>query len=227
MKKLLSLVIVFALVCIMGIGAFADNEYANAMEMYNSWYVEKDMDGQKIFEQEYPEAVCGVWSTDGGMDNLTIAVTADEAGERAKEQILASVADDSTLTFATQKYPHSELMKVHSDISYYLENYSGEETGVAGWGIYEMENCVHVDIIMSKPGAEDFMRWGYENFGDMIMFESVDGYAVPAAEDLGVGTVGSGVGGAIMVALSIIVIVCAVIIVKKSMFAKAKEPDSE
>ena len=85
MKKMLIFIVSFALFCTLGGSVLADSEYANAMALYNSWYVEKDVDGQKVFEQEYPEAVCGVWSTDGGMDNLTVAVTDDEAGERAKE----------------------------------------------------------------------------------------------------------------------------------------------
>ncbi len=228
MKKMLIFIAAFALFCTLGGSVLADSEYANAMALYNSWYVEKDVDGQKVFEQEYPEAVCGVWSTDGGTDNLTVAVTDDEAGERAKEEILASVADDSTLSFTTQKYPHSELKRVHSLISDYLQSYEGEETGVAGWGIYEMRNRVHVDIIVSKPGAEDFMRWGYENFGDMILFESVDGYAVPSAEELGLGGEnGGGIGGAVTAAAAVVIIVCAVLAARKFFFGKNKEEKAE
>lgn len=223
MKKLISIILVCLIVLCLPLGAFADDEYATAGEMYNAWYM-----GDRMALSPYPENVCGVWSSDGGTDNLTVAVTDDEAGERAKEKILASVADDSTLTFTTQKYSHMELMKVHSDITYYLENYSGEEIGVAGWGIYEMDNKVHVDIIMSKPGAEDFMRWGYKNFGDKIMFESVDGYPVPTAEELGVGdSEAKGMGGVIAAAAAVIVIICAVLIAKKRMFGKAKEESAE
>lgn len=227
MKKFATIIMVCFIALSLPLGAFADGEYTNANALYGSWNTEKQVGEQTVFEMVYPDGVCGVWSTDGSADNLTFAVTDDERGEKAKADILAAVEDDSTVTFATQKYTHSELKAVQDAVSEHILGYSGEEIGVAGWGIYEMENKVHVDIIVSKPGAEDFMRWGYENYGDKIMFESVDGYAVPAAEDLGIDDGGSGMGGVIAAALAVIVIACTVLIARKRMFGKTKEADSE
>lgn len=229
MKKFATIIMVCFIALSLPLGAFADGEYTNANALYGSWNTEKQVGEQTVFEMVYPDGVCGVWSTDGSADNLTFAVTDDERGEKAKADILAAVEDDSTVTFATQKYTHSELKAVQDAVSEHILGYSGEEIGVAGWGIYEMENRVHVDIIVSKPGAEDFMRWGYENFGDMIMFESVDGYAVPAAEELldSEASGSSGMGSVIAAALAVVVIICCVLFAKKRMFGKGKVKNAE
>lgn len=221
MKKIFTLIIVCVLLCCLGTAAVADNEYATAWDMLQSWYMEADGGNA------YPEGVCGVWSTDGSTENLCIAVTGDEAGESVKADILAAVADETGLSFDTQKYSYAQLWEVNGKIGEYVTSYEGEELGVAGWGVYEMQNKVHVDIILSKPGAEDFMRWGYENFGDMIMFESVDGYAVPTAEELSTGEGGGGIAGVIVAALAVAAIICAVLIARKRMFGKAKEESAE
>lgn len=221
MKKLAVFIIVCVLVCSMGTGVIANGEYEGFFDLYNSWNTEKQVGGQVTREMVYPDGVCGVWSSDGGMENFTVAVTDDERGEKAKADILAAVLNDGAITFTQQKYTYSELKAVHNAVDEYVRGYTGEELGVAGWGIYEMQNRVHVDIIVSKPGAEDFMRWGYENFGDMIMFESVDGYAVPTAEEL-LGESGGSYGGLIVAVLAVAAIVCAVLAARKRLFAGGK-----
>ncbi len=210
MKKIFIVIMVCFMALSLSMGAFADGEYANAGELVQVWL--------RSSGNNYPEGVCGIWSTDGSLENITVAVTKDEQGERAKAKIISSVRDASGFSFTTHKYTYAQLCEARDMITEYITSWEGEELGVAGWGIYERENCVHVDIIVSKPGAEDFMRWGYENFGDMILFESVDGYPVPAAAELGVGEKESGITGIIVAAGGCAVIAAAVVVFRRKLF---------
>ena len=56
-----------------------EGKYATMGDLYQAW---GGYEG-------YPDYICGVWSTDGGMSNMTVAVTKDKAGERGKEEILS------------------------------------------------------------------------------------------------------------------------------------------
>ncbi len=224
MKKVMILIFVFSLLCSFGCFAFADGEYATFDALYGSWHVKEQVGSEVIIgECVYPDGVSGVWSTDGSTENFTVGITNDARGEKAKEDILASVREDGNITFVTQKYSYSELEAAFQKIGEYITSYEGEELGAAGWGIDVIDNKVRMDVIVSKPGAEDFMRWGYENFGDKIVFESVDGYPVPAAAELlGGGTNESGIVQVISAAAGIVVICAAVLLLRKKLFPKER-----
>ena len=164
MKKFLVILLAALLCC--G-AAQATDEFATAYELYESWYV-THTDWSK---SPYPDYVCGVWSTDGGMDNLTIAVLEGAKGEAGKAEILDAVADDSTLTFATQKYSHAELRSIQEALTSYL----GDQTGAYAIGVYEMDNHVHIDINTDAPKAEDFMAQCHQKYGDRVAFEGGSG----------------------------------------------------
>lgn len=142
--------------------------FANAGELYESWYANSKGDELSV----YPEGVCGVWSTDGTMDRLTIAVTPDEAGEACKEAILAQVEDDSTLTFTHQTYTYRQLRQLQEELTAYL----GDETGACSIGVHEMENRVVIGIDTAHPGARAFMDRCAGQYGDMVGFEGGKGY---------------------------------------------------
>ena len=214
MKKIVTAIMVCLMLMCFGMSVLADGEYANAGELVQTWLVGPG--------NNYPEGVCGVWSTDGSLENITVGLIEGEQGELAKSDIVASVRDASGFTFTTQEYTYAQLYEVRDAVTEYVTSWEGEELGVAGWGIYERKNRVYVDIIVSKPGAEDFMRWGYENFGDMILFESVDGYPVPAAAELGVGEKESGIVGLIIAAGGCAVIAAAVVLLRRRRFPNEK-----
>ncbi len=211
MKKLITFTAVFLLIAILGSSAFAEGTYATAGQLYQSWCGVSGNDN-------YPQGVCGVWSSDGGIDNLTIGVTDDKAGREAREEIVAAVRDDSSLTFVTQKYSYSELQEVKKKVAEYVESYDGPELGAAGWGIYQIDNKVHVEIIESKPGAQAFIDWGHENFGDMIVFIGTQGYDIPASTGISADTDGTIYGDVITAAAAIIIIIAAVVLLRRKLF---------
>ena len=83
-----------------------DGKYSTMGALYQAW---GGYEG-------YPDYVCGAWSTDGGMDNLTVAVTDDKAGEQGREEILSQLQDHSSVTFTTQTYSYRQLQQVMDEI---------------------------------------------------------------------------------------------------------------
>jgi len=219
MKKALIYAVVFVVLSCFGGFACADDEFATFDALYGSWH-EKEQVGHEVTVGKcvYPEGVSGVWSTDGGTENFTVGITADARGEKAKADILAAVRDEASISFVTQKYSYSELLEVKEKVSEFVNAYEGPELGAAGWGIYQIDNKVHVEIIESKPGARDFIDWGYENFGDMIVFNGTQGYDIPASASISVDTDGAIHGGVIAAAAAIIIIAAAVLAVRKKLF---------
>lgn len=221
-KKAIICVLIFVMLASLNGAAVADGEFATFEALYGSWRVKEQVGPDVVLgEYVYPEGVSGVWSTDGSMENFSVGITDDERGEKAREDILAAVRNDGGITFVTQKYDYSELNAAKENIGDYVASGDSAETGAAGWGIYFRDNKVHVDIVVSAPGAAEFMRWGYENFGDMILFESVDGYPVPAAEEFLGG--GADYGGVIAAAAAIVFILGTVIILRRKLFGVGRE----
>lgn len=119
----------------------------------------------------FPDYVCGVWSTDGGSENLTISLTDDEKGEAGKREILESVADDSTITLAYARFPRNELCEAQKVVTERFQAY-GLDTEIFSAGLLEQENVVEVGLDL-KNADEEMKRFIEEcqyTFGDKIRF---------------------------------------------------------
>ncbi len=173
MKKTIPFLLCIFMMFLLCSAAFAEGpeetpaQFENAGALFQHWMANAG-NGQS----PYPAYVCGVWSTDGTEKNLTIAVTKDEAGEAGKAEILAAIADKSTVTFT-------------------LQEHMGEETGVYGMGVYESENCVMISINEENPNAEAFMQECFQRYGDRVRFEAGSG-AYVMVEDVGITLPGMG-----------------------------------
>ena len=179
MRKIYALILCLALALPLGT-AFAEGEYANIGELYQSWW----MNGGDC---PYPDYVCGVWSTDGTIDNLTVAVTKDDAGEAGKAEILSLIADESSVTFTYGAYSYKELLSVRDALLPYL----GEETGAFGMGMDESENCVSIDIDISKPNSDIFIKDCIAKYGNMVRFTEGSGVAIDLTT-VGIDEIGMG-----------------------------------
>ena len=173
-----------AILCAMTVFA-QTGTFATAYDLYSYWNEQRYTVPETT--SPYPDYVCGVWSTDGSMENLTFAVTKDEAGEAGKAEILELVEDDATVSFAYQTYPYAELWAIQQELTDSL----GDETGAWGIGVYETENAVGIHIDMDHPGSEAFMLECFETYGDRVRFEDGSG-AVLTAESSGVILPGTG-----------------------------------
>ena len=135
----------------------AGETYATMGDLYQAW---GGWEG-------YPDYICGVWSTDGGMTCLTVAVTDDKAGEKGKQEILSLLADPNTVTFTTQKYSYRELLAVMDDITARM----GADSPIVACGIYEMENKVHATMLETAENAKTIAEEVAEKHGDKIVVE--------------------------------------------------------
>ena len=130
----------------------------------------------------YPDYVTGIWSTDGSSYNLTVGVTNDAAGEAGKQEILDLVENDDSITFTTQTYSHNYLMQIQEELFPYFEQ---EELGLVGSGVYDMENCVHVEILTEKANDEvslNFIAELEEKYGDAVSISYTEGYVLRTEE---------------------------------------------
>lgn len=132
----------------------ADGKYATMGALYQAWggYA------------GYPDYVCGVWSTDGGMDRMTVAVTDDRAGAQGREEILSQLSDPTTVTFVTQTYSYEELQAVMDEITAQM----GPDSPVYACGVYEMENKVGVELLEGHADAQQTAEALLAAYGDKV-----------------------------------------------------------
>lgn len=130
----------------------------------------------------YPDYVTGVWSNDGSSYNLTVGVTNDAAGEAGKQEILDLIENDTSITFTTQTYSHNRLMQIQEELLPYFEQ---TELGMVGSGIYDTENCVHVEFLTEKSNDEaslNFIAELQQKYGDAISVSYTEGYVLLTEE---------------------------------------------
>ena len=130
----------------------------------------------------YPDYVTGIWSNDSSSYNLTVGVTNDAAGEAGKQEILDLVENDDSITFTTQTYSHNYLMQIQEELFPYFEQ---EELGLVGSGVYDMENCVHVEVLTEKENDEvslNFIAELEEKYGDAVSISYTEGYVLRTEE---------------------------------------------
>jgi len=139
-------------------GQTVDGKYATMGDLYQAWggYA------------GYPDYICGMWSTDGGMYNMTVAVTKDKAGEQGKKEILSLLENPDSVTFTYQSYSYQELQKVNEAI---VERMIAGDRSIVACGIYEMENKVHVSVLETAEDAEETAQELVKTYGDKITVE--------------------------------------------------------
>lgn len=129
MKKI---VILLLLLVFFSVPANAAEEeiYSTAGDLYKAWC------------DDLPDYICGVWSTDGGEDNLTFGVQDSAEGNMGKEEMLRLIKDDNSVSFVYQKYSRNYLLQVLNDVSSYLD----AKTGMISAGLNEKQNCIGLEI---------------------------------------------------------------------------------
>ena len=88
----------------------------------------------------YPDYVSGVWTETGGMESLVIGIT-EEGGDAARQEILALIENDASVSFVTQKYSYNYLRGVQEEITAYLR---ARDLGSWGIGVSVMRGTVEL-----------------------------------------------------------------------------------
>lgn len=135
MKKITALFISLFLIYSLCFSCSAEAVFETAGDLYQSW----------AGVDNYPDYVCGVWSTNGGSDYLTIAVLDTEEGEQGKSEILELVKDDSTVTFAYGEYSRDYLTKTLNEITQLFK--TSEEHGIVAAALLDKENRIALTVV--------------------------------------------------------------------------------
>lgn len=120
-----------------------------------------------------PDYICGIWSTDGSLDRLTIGIQDTEEGNAAKQEILDMIEDDSAITFVYQKHSKNELLRILDELYPYFE----KEIGLVSAGLNEIDNRIDIEIFEknAKDAATKEMISELENaYGDAISISYTD-----------------------------------------------------
>lgn len=163
MKKLGALLIA-VIILIVGVTTVsaAEKSFANGGDLYQYWATVTG----------YPEYVCGVWSADGTERNLVIALTENDKGNAGREEILAMVEDDTSVSFTYAKHSYAELRAIQNALTEYLSY----DKGIYEVGVDETDNCVSVGIDTTKENSKAFMQECFELYGDKVVFVETKGY---------------------------------------------------
>lgn len=136
--------------------------------------------------ERYPDYVCGVWSNDGTMENLTVAVTKDEKGEEGKKEILSLIENTDSVKFTYMSHSYKELRQVQQGVEEILicETEAGN---LSSWGVgvNEMQNIVHVDIYGDETVIKPIATKCFELYGDAVVFEAMSGAFTLNSSELG------------------------------------------
>ena len=168
MKRVISLIICLFMLCICSVMVSAEEGgiYENAGQLYEAW----------VSQGGVPDYISGVWSTDGGYVNLTFGVVKGEAGEQGKQEILALVRDDSTVSIVYQTYSRNYLYRIQREIE---DAYFEAGLGLVTAGVMEMENKlrfeVHTDFV-DNADTQAMIQQVTGQYGDAVYFCYVDTY---------------------------------------------------
>lgn len=168
MKKGMTILMCVLLVLLCSATAYAaeTGQYETAGDLYEAWMQSGGV----------PDYVSGIWSTDGGCENLTIGIVDDENKEQAVREILELVKDDSTVTIVYQTRSRNYLYGIMEDINTYFE----KDLGLVSAGTDEYENRVDIKILEQRkddPATQAMMDELRGKYGDAVSFSYAAAYA--------------------------------------------------
>ena len=175
MKKLtvfLSVLFIFLFAVTANAAETQTEPFANAGELYQSW------------NEQFPDYISGVWSTDGGINNLTFGIAESADFEESKNEILSLIKNDTGVTFVQQKYARNELMRIQEEMHKYFED--AATNGLCSMGLYDTQNCIQVEFLESKKEDENtkqLIASLQEQYGDAVRIAWSEGYAVLTYEE--------------------------------------------
>ena len=136
-------------------------KYNTAGELYEAWY------------ENLPDYICGVWSTDGGTNNLTFGIQNNAAGNAGKQEMLDLVKNNSTLTFVYQEYSRNYLLQIQREIDEYMK----KELGLISTALNEQNNCIELGILKERKddvATQDMIKEITDRYGNAVTVEYTD-----------------------------------------------------
>ncbi|MBE6922403.1 MAG: hypothetical protein E7465_04390 [Ruminococcaceae bacterium] len=143
MRRIPILIFTLLLVFSLSLPVFAveSGAYPTAGDLWEHW----------CETETIPDFITGIWSSDGGTENLTFGIIPGQAGEAGKNLILSWIMDDSTVTFVTQTYSRNYLWAIMEDVNTYFDR----GLGFLSAGPSEYDNVVYVELHMDYAENPD------------------------------------------------------------------------
>lgn len=168
MKRTLLMLICILLMFNISITVSAEENaiYESAGQLYEAW----------VSQNRIPDYISGVWSTDGGQDNLTFCLVKGEAGEKGRQEILDLIIDDSTVTFVYQTYSRNYLYQIQDAV---VDAYFDKKLGLVTAGVRERENKVCFEVHSDYANNSDTLAMIQQvtnQYGDAVYFSYIDSY---------------------------------------------------
>ena len=167
MKRIMSTFIVLILLLTTTITCCAQEKFHTAYDLFQVW----------SGPQAFPDYVCGVWSTDGSMNNITISVLKNDVGEKGKEEILELIEDDSSVTFTYGQYSRNYLTDVQKEVDKHFKNH--EEHGLIGTALLEKEGKIGLHILKEykdNKKTEELLTDLTSQYGDIFTLTYGDAF---------------------------------------------------
>lgn len=159
MKKIITLVFTIFLICSCSVAVAAEEaKYNTAGDLYEAW------------SDNLPDYICGVWSTDGGTNNLTFGIQNNELGNAGKQEMLDLVKNDSTLTFVYQEYSRNYLLQIQREID---DHYLSKDIGLISTALDDRNNCIVLGILEEREddaATQTMVKEITEKYGKAINF---------------------------------------------------------
>ena len=166
MKRIIAILIAVILLIAFTLPCCAEAVFETAWDLAQLWA-----------PSNYPDYVCGVWSTDGSARNLTIAVLDTDEGNRGKQEILDLIEDDSTVTFTYGEYSRNYLTDVQGELSALFK--TNEEHGLNGTALLEDTGKINLLILKDYEGnkkTEAMLKDLTSQYGDIFIVSYCDGF---------------------------------------------------
>lgn len=162
MKRCCSLLLSVVLIFTCSITAFAENDkYSTAGDLYQDWY------------DNLPDYICGVWSNDGGSNNLTFGIQNNEAGNAGKQEMLRLIKNENTVAFVYQTYSRNYLLGIQEELNVYFK----KDIGLISTALDEKNNCIELGIHhqeKDEPATKEMIVELKNKYGDAVSVEFVE-----------------------------------------------------
>ena len=167
MKRTILLAMCFLVICTCAVTASAEDSgiYDTARQLYEAW----------VSQDCVPDYISGVWSTYGDTSHLTFGLVEGEAGELGKQEILALVRNDATVTIVYQTYSRNYLYRIQEEV---VDAYFGKNLGLVTAGVDEYNNTLCFEVHTDYANNADtlaMIQLVTEQYGDAVDFRIVDG----------------------------------------------------
>ncbi len=180
MKKLLGTLLALLLCSMCPLAAAAEEAWATDVQVDSAQAIPDESyaisDTEELlmeWAKFAPDYICGIWSTDGTLERITIGIQNTAEGNSAKLEILDRIEDDSAVTFVYQKHSKNRLIGILDELYPYFD----DDAGLVSAGLNEIDNRIDVAFFEERaedPRTKELIRKLGETYGDAISISYTD-----------------------------------------------------